>query len=132
MGGGGKKRKRKAPSPPVGGLRSPSPMPSVSGSVAGELAPGMSYDVPVKLLRTGEAESVADVAGVTRGLSEIAMAEAPVGTRLLQILGAVSIPEPFKRTMVAETRSMMELIENLRFKADNVGMLAQTVLRLNE
>ena len=132
MGGGSKKRKGKAPSPPVGGLRSPSPTPSVSGSVAGELAAGMSYDVPVKVPRTEVAESVADVAGVTRGLLEIAVAEAPVGTRILQILGAVSIPEPFKRTMVAEARSMMELIENLRFKADNVGMLAQTVLCLNE
>ena len=77
MGGGSRKRKGKAPSPPVGGLRSPSPTPSVSDSVAGELATGMSYDVPVKVPRTGEAESVADVAGVTRGVAVMGVGMTP-------------------------------------------------------
>ena len=131
MGGGSRRRKGKAPSPPEGGLRSPSPTPSVSGSVAGELAAGMSYDVPVKLPRTEVAESVADVAGVTRGMAEVTVAGAPLGTRLLQILGAVAIPEPFKRTMVAEVRSMMSKIEILEFKSKNVGVMAESVLELD-
>ena len=45
-----------------GGLRTPSPTPSASSSVAGaaevELAGGMSYDIPVKVPRVGVAESI--------------------------------------------------------------------------
>ena len=59
----------------AGGLRTPSPTPSVSGSVAGaaepELASGMSYDVPVKVPRVGVAESVADVAALSASVERL-------------------------------------------------------------
>ena len=75
---------------------------------------------------------MAEVAGVMWGMSGIAVVEASVGTRLLQILSDVSIPEPFKRMMMAEARSMMELIERLQFKSEKVGLLAESVLHLNK
>ena len=71
MGGKGGKRKGGGLVVPVfgaEGLRMPSPTTSASGSVASaaepELAPGISYDVPVKVPRVGVAESVADVAAL--------------------------------------------------------------------
>ena len=75
MGGKGGKRKGGGLVVPVfgaGGLRTPSPTPSASGSVAGaaepELAPGMSYDVPPKVPRVSVAESMADVAALSAGV----------------------------------------------------------------
>ena len=80
MGGKGGKRKGDglvAPSFGAGGLRTPSPTPSASGSVAGvavvELAGGMSYDVPVKIPRVGVAESVADVAALSEEVGRLAV-----------------------------------------------------------
>ena len=72
MGGKGGKRKGAGlvvPGFGAGGLRTPSPTPSASGSVAGaaepQLASGMSYDVPVKVPRVGVPESVADMAALS-------------------------------------------------------------------
>ena len=80
MGGKGGKRKgggMAAPSFGVGGLRTPSPTPSASGSVAGvaevELAGAMSYDVPAKVPRVGVAESVADVAALSEEVGRLAV-----------------------------------------------------------
>ena len=78
MGGKGGKRKGGGlvvPGFGAGGLRTSSPTPSSSGSVAGaaepELASGMSYDVPVKVPRVGVAESVADVATLSVGVERL-------------------------------------------------------------
>ena len=78
MGGKGGKRKcggLVVPGFGAGGLRTPSPTPSASGSVAGasepELASGMSYDVPVKVPRVGVAESVADVAALSAEVEQL-------------------------------------------------------------
>ena len=92
MGGRSRKRKGKAPDPTAGGLRSPSPTPSVSGSLIEEQVSGMSHHLPIKVPRTGVAEYVADVAGVTREMTAMAVGDSPLGTRSLMIVSAVSLP----------------------------------------
>ena len=128
MGKGRYKRKGKAPDPLVGGLRSPSPTLSTLGSLVGELAFGISYDVAIKVPRTGVAESVADVAGVTRGMKVMVVGKSSLGTRSLMIISAVSLQEQFKRMLLNKIQSMMTLIEVLTEKASSTFIHAQKVL----
>ena len=93
---GGKGGKRKGGGLAVsgfgaGGLRTPSPTPSASGSVVGaaeaELASGMSYDIPLKVPRVGVAESVAHVAALSDGVRRLEVS--PVLAEVDRLLVAV-------------------------------------------
>ena len=92
MGGKGGKRKGGGlvvSSFGAGGLRTPSPTPSASGSVAGaaevELAGGMSDDAPVKVPRVGVAESVADVAALSEEVGRLVVSPAVEGINHLLV-----------------------------------------------
>ena len=120
MGGKGGKRKGGGlvvPSFGAGGLRTPSPTPSVWGSVDGtavvELAGGMSYDVLVKVPRVGVAESVADVAALSEGVGRLTVD--PLVGRIDSVLACIRnlrvVPEVRSRMLVQveEVRLLLEV-----------------------
>ena len=76
----------------AGGLSTPSPTPSASGSVAsGELAGAVSRHAAAKVLRLGAAESVADgaVAELVEGVSGMSYDPSGVGLAGLFALPAL-------------------------------------------
>ena len=112
----------------AGGLRTPSPTPSASGSVDGaavvELAGGMSYDVPVKVPRVGVAESVADVAALSEGVGRL-MVDPLVG-RIDSVLASIR-----NLRVVPEVRgSLLVQVENVRMLLEVEGDKASELMRL--
>ena len=114
MGRKGGKRKGgglAAPGFGAGGLRTPSPTPSASGSVAdaagAELAYGMSYDVPLKVPRVGVAESVADVAALSDGVRHLELSPVMAGVdRLLVTIGNLRVSPAVRAYLLGEVEQL--------------------------
>ena len=131
MGGMGGKRKGGGlvvPGFGAGGLRTPSPTPSVSGSVAGvagvELAGGMSYDVPFKVPRVGVAESVSDVAALFEGVGRLTVD--PLVGIIDRVLASVR-----NLRVVPEVRGrLLEQIESVKLLLEIEGDKASELMRL--
>ena len=130
---GGKGGKRKggglaASSFGAGGLSTPSPTPSASGSVAGvaevELAGGMSYDVPVKVPRVGVAESVADVAALSEEVGRLAV-DPVVG-----VVDRVMVSIRNLRVVSEVRSSLLSRIGVLRVLLEAEGEKATEMMRL--
>ena len=83
MGGKGGKSKGgglAVPCDGAGGMRTPSPTPSGSGSVAGvDLASELSYNVLVKVPRVGVAESVAHLAVLSEAVGQLEVSPGMAG-----------------------------------------------------
>ena len=114
MRGKGGKRKGEGLAVPgfgAGGLRTPSPTPSASGSVAGaaeaELGSWMSYDVPLKVLRLGVAESVADVSVLSDGVWHLEVSLVMAGVdRLLVTIGNLRVIPGVRTYLLSEVEQM--------------------------
>ena len=116
MGGKGGKRKGGGlvvPGFGAVGMRTPSPTTSVSGSVAStELASGMSYDVPVKVLGVGVAESVADVAALSKEVGQLEVSPGLVGVgRLSEAIRNLRLVPEVRAHLLEGVRQLGELLE---------------------
>ena len=110
------------------GMRTPSPTPSASGSVPGEaeteLASGMSYDVPMKVLRVGVAESVADVAALSDGVRQLEVSPLMAGVdRLLVSIGNLRVIPTVRAQLLGEVKQMRGCLERAEGVAVEVSHL---------
>ena len=136
MGGNGGKRKGGGLAVPgfgAGGLRTPSPTPSASGSVAGaaevELASGMSYDVPVKVPRVGVAESVADVAALSDGVRLLVLSPVLAGVdHLLVTIGNLRVVPAVRAHLLGEVEQMRGCLEAAEGGAVELSRLRRVVV----
>ena len=135
MGGKGGKRKSGglvAPSFGAGGLHTPSPTPSASGYVAGveevELAGGMSYDVPVKILRVGVAGSLADVAALLEEVGRLAV-DPVVGVvdRVLVSIRNLRVVPEVRSLLLSEVGVLKVLLEAESEKASEMMRLRRVL-----
>ena len=121
------------PSFGAGGLRTPSPTPSASGSVAGaaeaELASRMSSNVPVKVLRVGEAESVADVAALSDGVRHLLVRPVLAGVdRLLVTIGNLSVVPTVRAHLLSEVEQMRGCLEAAEGAAGELSRLCRVLV----
>ena len=136
MGGKGGKRKGGGlvvPGFGAGGLRTPSPTPTASGSVAGaaeaELGSWMSYDVPLKVPRVGVADSVADVAALSDGVRHLEVSPVLAGDdRLLVTIGNLRVIPAVRAHLLGEVGQMRGCLETAEGWAVELSRLRRVLV----